>query len=653
MFPHHLAGSDGRSQSRFRPENPGFSSRVAGKLFPFPSACHCPRGPFPEASQLLRIRFFAFSPRFPALTRASSSPLERESPPPLPHPKEKHSPRTGKGWIILLRQMETASSGLSLTHSTVPELNKQPVYTTVGSIYNPSKSSAIQAPTRRPRPRRYPTAFPVPAGAEAYTDTLGNTLLTALSLREANYNLSPAPRPRTPQYSPLQQNLDRAASPRLIAERVSARFPEPGMSTPSIRSGNLPPPPSTLGFNIDTIDRQSGAAFGDTDSVASEETLASSRIGVKGLANLASYPNPMQKAAQNKLARARIANLGVQSASTSLHAAVEYGNGGTSGSGTGAPRPLTAGPPGQRHFRPATFDSASRTAKVEDTDIAQRVSTLDHIDVLEALSTLRAEAPSRKPHPTINNRFPVNDYTGSAVTRDNSRPDNHMSYGIREAVLTPQSVVAQPPVPAAAKSDNEARTWSARDGRPWVARDTLPVGDIGKYYPRGLAKDYTAASQQSQQSKGDASDPKLELSRRFYAGTEGLVRNTNRVVHEHDVRCHKNRIGVIGEGRERSRHQRDGSDRVQPEFIDVRDANEMEDSLHAVPLLNMMLETILRYQEGTRPSGTTSPGFPTVFVPADPAWVDDSQGGNKSFFEKRHAEEPTRGNASRRTRRRY
>lgn len=96
MFPHHLAGSDGRSQSRLRPENPGFTSRVAGKLFPFPSACHYPRGPFPEASQLLRIRFFAFSPRFPALTRASSSPLERESPPPA-HPKEKHSPRTGKG----------------------------------------------------------------------------------------------------------------------------------------------------------------------------------------------------------------------------------------------------------------------------------------------------------------------------------------------------------------------------------------------------------------------------------------------------------------------------------------------------------------------------------------------------------------------------
>lgn len=548
--------------------------------------------------------------------------------------------------------METASDVLSLTHSTVPELNKQPVYTTVGSIYNPSKSSAIQAPTRRPRPRRYPTAFPVPAGAEAYSDTPGNTLLAALSLKESNYNLAPAPRPRTPQYSPLQQNLDRAASPRFITERVSAGFPETGMSVPSIRSGNLPPP-SPLGFNIDTIDRQSGAAFGDTDSVASEETLASSRIGVKGLANLASYPNPMQKAAQNKLARARIANIGLQNASTSLHAALEYGNGGTSGSGTGAPRPLTAGPPGQRHFRPATFDSASRTAKVEDTDIAQRVSTLDHIDVLEALSTLRAEAPSSKPHPTINNRFPVNDYTGSAATRDNSRPNHHMAYGTREAVLTPHPVVAQPPVPVAAKSDNEPRTWPARDVRPWVARDTLPVSDIAKYYPRGLSKDYTAASEQSQQSKGDASDPKLELSRRFYAGTEGLVRNTNRVVREHDARCRKNRIGVIGEGRERSRHQTDGSDRVQPEFIDVQDANEMEDCLHAVPLLNMMLETILRYQEGTRPSDSTSPGLPVVFVPADPAWVDDSQGGNKSFFEQRQAEEPSWGTTSRTMRRRF
>ena len=544
--------------------------------------------------------------------------------------------------------METASAGLSLTHSVVPELNKQPVYTTVGSIYNPTKTSAIQAPTRRPRPRRHPTTFPVPAGAEAYTDAPGS-LLVALSLKDRDYNLSPASRPRTPQYSPLQQNLDRAVSPRLITKRVSPGFPEPGMSIPSIRSGNLPPP-STLGFNIDTIDWQSGAAFGDTDSVASEETLSSSRIGVKGLANLASYPNPMQKAAQNKLARARIANIGLQSASTasSLHTPSEYGTGGGLSLGTGAPRPLTAGPPGQRHFRPATFDSASRTAKAEEIDIAQRVSTLDHIDVLEALSTLRAEGPPSKSHSTTNNRPPVNDYTGSVAARGNFRSSPHMAYSVGEAVLTPQPVVAQPPVPAAAKSDLETRNWSARDGRSWVTRDTLPVSDIEKYYPRGLVKDYTAASQQSE---GDASDPKLELNRRFYAGTEGLVRNTNRAFREHDVCCHTNRIGVIGE--ERSRRQRDGSDRAQPEFIDVQEANRMEDSLHAEPLLNMMLETLLRYQEGARPSNSTSMGLPTVFAPADPAWVDDSEGGNKSFFEQRQAEKPTRGNSSRRTRRRY
>jgi hypothetical protein len=35
MFPHRLSGSDGLSQSRFRPENLSFSSRVAGKLCPF------------------------------------------------------------------------------------------------------------------------------------------------------------------------------------------------------------------------------------------------------------------------------------------------------------------------------------------------------------------------------------------------------------------------------------------------------------------------------------------------------------------------------------------------------------------------------------------------------------------------------------------
>ncbi|KAK1825738.1 hypothetical protein QBC39DRAFT_42600 [Podospora conica] len=560
MFPHRLAGSDGLSQSRFRPETPRFSPRVA-----------------------------------------------------------------------------------------VPDLSKQPVYTTVGSIYNPSKTSAIQAPTRRPRPRRYPTGFPLPAGAEAYTDTPGS-LLAALPLTDRDYNSSAAPRPKTPQYSPLQQNLDRAVSPRLVAKLAGHGFPELGMSIPSIRSGNLPPP-STLGLNIDTTDRQSGAAFGDTDSVASEETLSSSRIGVKGLANLASYPNPMQKAAQNTLARARITNMGLQSASTSssLHTPLEYGNGGALGSGTsGAPRPLTAGPPGQRHFRPVNFDGASQAAKVEKINAAQ-VSTLDHIDVLEALSVLRGEASSGKPRSTINNRLPTSESTGSVAGRDSSRP-SHQGYSVKDAVLTPQTVAVQPPVSAVAKSEPEPQNWNARNGRSWVTRETLPIRDLGKYYPGGLAKDYSAASQQP---KEDASDPKRELSQRFYAGTEGLLRNTDRVVREHVDRFHKNRIGVIGEGRGRSRHQRGGSDRVRPDIIDLQDANRMEDSLHAEPLLNMMLETLLRYQEGTRPSGFPSPGPPTPFAPADPAWIDASPGGNKSFFEQREAEEPTKRNTSRRTRRGY
>ena len=509
-------------------------------------------------------------------------------------------------------------------------LNKQPVYTTVGSIYNPSKTTTIQPPTRRPRARRYPTTFPAPTGQEAYADSPAS-MLAALSLKDRDYTISPAPRPSTPQYSPLQQNLDRAASPRLMTNQAITSFADLGMSAPSIRSGNEPAP-TPLGFNFDILDKHLGTAICDTDSVASEETLATGKIGVKGLANLASYPNPMQKAAQKLLAKARLAHLGLPRTPTpsSLHTPLDSGNGGAmSASSSGAPRPLTAGPPGHRHFRPSTLDGTSRAAKAEEIDIAQRVSTLDHLDVLEEIHRLRVEAASGDSHGTMNIRFPLTDYSGSAHTRDGLQLSHHMTSSIRRAVPTPQPPVLQLSTPRAENCEY---------------RDTLPINKIEEFYPHGLPSNYRAVSRQSQ--RGD-------LNQRFYAGADGLVRNTHRIVREHDRRCHKNRVGVIGDGRERFRQHPDSSANGQLEPIDVRDANRMDDSVHAAPLLNMMLESLLRYRENSHPDSSATSSVPTVFAPADPAWIDNSEGGNKSFFEQREAEQSTRKITTRRFRRGY
>lgn len=500
-------------------------------------------------------------------------------------------------------------------------LNKQPVYTTVGSIYNPSKTIAIQPPTRRPRARRYPTAFSPPAGQESYTDSPAS-MLAVLSLKDRDYTMSPAPRQRTPQYSPLQQNLDRAASPRLVTTQAISSFAGLGMSAPSIRSGNEPAP-TPPGFNLDTL---------DTDSVASEEALATGNIGVKGLANLASYPNPMQKGAQQLLAKARLAHVGLQRTHTSspLHTTMDSGNGGAAfASSSGAPRPLTAGPPGHRHFRPSTLDSTSRAANVEETDIAQRLSNLDQIDVLEELCRLRAEEASGGSHGITNTRWAISENSGSANSRNSPQFGLQPASSARQTFPTPQAHVPRP------------STLSSGDVE---YHDTLPINEIEIYYPHGLPSNYKGVSQQSKRNG---------LNQRFYAGADGLVRNTHRIVREHDRRRHKNQVGVIGDGRERFRRCQESSANAQLEPIGIRDANRMEDSAHAGPLLNMMLETLLRYQESGDPDGPATSSAPTSFVPADPAWIDSSEGGNKSFFEQREAEQPTRRNTTRRFRRGY
>ncbi|KAK0669556.1 hypothetical protein QBC41DRAFT_274419 [Cercophora samala] len=106
--------------------------------------------------------------------------------------------------------MDVASpySKNSMTAATDLEAKKQPTYTTVGSIYNPNAANPIQAPPRRPRTRRFPQPLESPSG-EAFD--------FADPLRDLLKQKSPPSPPTTAnvlkQYTPLQQNYDRALSP--------------------------------------------------------------------------------------------------------------------------------------------------------------------------------------------------------------------------------------------------------------------------------------------------------------------------------------------------------------------------------------------------------------------------------------------------------
>ncbi|KAL7938238.1 hypothetical protein V8C35DRAFT_291348, partial [Trichoderma chlorosporum] len=236
------------------------------------------------------------------------------------------------------------------------------------------------------------------------------------------------------QYSPLQQNYDRAVSPVVSLNQESAMSSQGlGPRNESFRA-RVDSPPHSL------FDKGKGKTAATDNGYSSDDEAdtvnsALKNMTVKSLQNLASYPNPNQKNAQKVLLRgtrpkassslgggpsrlstpctyrnaspveARIssseeASIGYASfpsdpsatyqsaqnrrvrsrlmaseagASGTYHSALESQLSTPStnsdntdnnnlasmhlASGPGAPKPLTAGPPGQRQYRPSTFES--------------------------------------------------------------------------------------------------------------------------------------------------------------------------------------------------------------------------------------------------------------------------------------------------------
>ncbi|KAK8073874.1 Coatomer subunit [Apiospora phragmitis] len=229
------------------------------------------------------------------------------------------------------------------------DTSKQPhqdahVYTTVGSIYNPS-AAPLQPPTRRGRPVKWPP----------YNE-LANTKSSLSGLSLAHQTRSPsntAPASNLLHYSPLQQNSERAISPMTSASDTFARMSVTGS--------------------------HGSRELEDDEDDAGEGAEKLKVMSVKTLTNLASYPNPMQRQAQKVLSRARptantLATLrGARSDPVSVAGLLQ--SDGTSeysykpitrptfdsilSKGPGAPQPLTAGPPGPRRFKSSANEQTS------------------------------------------------------------------------------------------------------------------------------------------------------------------------------------------------------------------------------------------------------------------------------------------------------
>ncbi|KKO98084.1 hypothetical protein THAR02_09812 [Trichoderma harzianum] len=327
---------------------------------------------------------------------------------------------------------EASNQTFSSTPLVESSASPQPTYTTAGTIYNPNSSQRLQPPARRGRLLKLnseASGFPLDA-AKFGTP---RTMVSDAQFRSDTSVKAPAAA-AIQQYSPLQQNYDRAVSP------VVSPHQEPRMSSQGLRRHETSLRAGADSPSLSLFDKGKGKALGyNNDSSSDDEddvvNSALMNMTVKSLQNLASYPNPNQKNAQKALLRgtrpkagsslgagpsrlstpftyrndsqggARISSseevsMGVRpilsepgilyqrtqdSRYRSRKMASEAGASGTYHGafesrlstpstnsdntdhnslasmhlaiGPGAPKPLTAGPPGQRQYRPSTFES--------------------------------------------------------------------------------------------------------------------------------------------------------------------------------------------------------------------------------------------------------------------------------------------------------
>ncbi|KAI1823715.1 hypothetical protein F4861DRAFT_549479 [Xylaria intraflava] len=447
-------------------------------------------------------------------------------------------------------------------------------YTTVGSVYNP-QLQPLQPPVRRGRTVK--TLFPYKSESPA----------------------GPSPL----QYTPLQQNSDRAVSPiRLnpdalpstitITHQERQILQKFGVVVPSIpptlnMSGSLEEPASS---DNDAIINSgtSGNPKAFTSAIARSDngsdiadTKSISGMNFNSLTNLASYPNPMQRAAQKLLALHRPQpnpSTGLQfsdSYSAIFNAEAEAWLSPVDPSLDmpsvtkirGAPAPLTAGPPGVRQFRPSTFDQ----------ETLQRVREFDD------------ENPMMNPY-----HMRLRSGRGTEVLS-----------------LEGESVSSMPTA-RTLEDDDFGFDGGSKGNETSTVIDTLPPDEARAFYPEGLPLNFNSQTQQissdwvlerlsylerpsdlySIQSQGEFWAMRSQhIDNLFYSGSNVFNKTFDMVISEHN---HRSLTHIVGHTHKEASNTQG---KVTNRPISVHDASITPTSEHAAPLLSMAFQAIINQPE--------------------------------------------------------
>lgn len=505
--------------------------------------------------------------------------------------------------------MTTPMSTSSTT--TIPPKGKatqQTVYTTAGTVYNPT-ATPLQPPSRRGRAPRWAP----PSQAEV---ALFNKSVLA-SFPYKPYRSPPTTASSLKHYTPLQQNSDRAIEP-LMGPSVSGRTLSESSSTLSLNSAPSQGNGNSLNGNGRLVDDMRL-----TDDEKDEEELTRmSVLPVRTITNLASYPNPSQKLAQKALDRARetikaaaeisrsltpnVSQHGTQrregpgarSTSANLDRDCPANSGWISkhdhsssatrssvlSSGPGAPQPLTAGPPGQRQYKPSTLEATFRALKSGTQKPSSSPTDEGHLDNNSSLNmekSAKVTVPSR-PQSPYQAPLPTKDYFETC--KPTVKPTTNV-------VLRSDS--AHP----------RRRTY-----------DTLSAEAVRGYFPDGFPPDLgpptvPVLSNSTGRPEGRFPPTPEELRLRdarakiaFYSATQDLAKTLDVRIAEAQGKLRDLELGV-NSARERTAARNaeidiilNSSELGQPRHdFDIEFANELPTHEAATPLVNMAFSTLLNY----------------------------------------------------------
>lgn len=506
--------------------------------------------------------------------------------------------------------MTTPMSTSSTT--TIPPKGKateQTVYTTAGTVYNPT-AIPLQPPSRRGRASRWAP----PSQAEL-------ALFNKSVLASFPYKPSRSP-PTTASslkhYTPLQQNSDRAIEPPMCPSVLGRTLSE---SSSTLSLNSVPSQGNTNSLN------GSGRLLDDmrlTDDEKDEEELTRmSVLPVRTITNLASYPNPSQKLAQKALDRARetikaaaessrsltpnLSQKGVQrlegTGARSTSAIPVRDGPATSGwfskhdhssnatrssvlsSGPGAPQPLTAGPPGQRQYKPSTLEATFRALQSGTQKPSSSATDEDHIDINDPLMNMgkpanvtvpsQPQSPHQAPLPTkdfFETCKPTVNSTTSMVLRYDSTQPRRRTYDTLSA---------------------EAVRGYFPDGfPPDLGPPTVPLLSSSTGRPEGRFPP-TAEELRLRDARSKAA---------FYSATQDLAKTLDARIAEAQGKLRDLELGV-NSVRERAAARNAELDIIlnssklgQPRHdFDMKSANELPTHEAATPLVNMAFSTLLNY----------------------------------------------------------